>query len=80
MLIPAYNEEKVIVQTVEHILGSDYRDLEIVVIDDGSQDNTSGVLRARFDNDPRVSLVRVSNGGKAKALNVGLAQRKAKSS
>jgi cellulose synthase/poly-beta-1,6-N-acetylglucosamine synthase-like glycosyltransferase/peptidoglycan/xylan/chitin deacetylase (PgdA/CDA1 family)/spore germination protein YaaH len=73
VLIPAYNEEKVIAKTVERILESDYRDLEIVVVDDGSQDNTSGVLRSRFDNDPRVSLVRVTNGGKAKALNVGLA-------
>jgi hypothetical protein len=51
-LIPAYNEEKVIAKTVERILESDYRQLEIVVVDDGSQDNTSGVLRARFDNDP----------------------------
>jgi cellulose synthase/poly-beta-1,6-N-acetylglucosamine synthase-like glycosyltransferase/peptidoglycan/xylan/chitin deacetylase (PgdA/CDA1 family) len=72
VLIPAYNEEKVIAKTVERILESDYRSLEIVVVDDGSQDNTSGVLRGRFDNDPRVSLVRVSNGGKAKALNIGL--------
>jgi cellulose synthase/poly-beta-1,6-N-acetylglucosamine synthase-like glycosyltransferase len=72
VLIPAYNEEKVIAKTVERILESDYRSLEIVVVDDGSQDNTSGVLRGRFDNDPRVSLVRVGNGGKAKALNIGL--------
>jgi cellulose synthase/poly-beta-1,6-N-acetylglucosamine synthase-like glycosyltransferase/peptidoglycan/xylan/chitin deacetylase (PgdA/CDA1 family) len=76
VLIPAYNEEKVIAKTVERILESDYRQLEIVVVDDGSQDNTSAVLRARFDNDPRVSLVRVTNGGKAKALNVGLAHAK----
>jgi cellulose synthase/poly-beta-1,6-N-acetylglucosamine synthase-like glycosyltransferase/peptidoglycan/xylan/chitin deacetylase (PgdA/CDA1 family)/spore germination protein YaaH len=72
VLIPAYNEEKVIAKTVERILESDYRDLQIVVVDDGSQDDTSGVLRDRFDNDPRVSLVRVTNGGKARALNVGL--------
>ncbi|MGD0141584.1 MAG: glycosyltransferase [Rhizomicrobium sp.] len=76
VLIPAYNEEKVIAKTVERILDSDYRAVEIVVIDDGSQDNTSGVLRGRFDNDPRVSLVRIANGGKAKALNVGLTYAK----
>ena len=76
VLIPAYNEEKVIAKTVERILESDYRDLEIVVIDDGSQDNTLGVLHARFDSDPRVSLIRVANGGKAKALNVGLTHAK----
>jgi peptidoglycan-N-acetylglucosamine deacetylase len=76
VLIPAYNEEKVIAKTVERILDSDYHALEIVVIDDGSQDNTSKVLRDRFGNDPRVTLLRVANSGKANALNIGLEKAK----
>jgi cellulose synthase/poly-beta-1,6-N-acetylglucosamine synthase-like glycosyltransferase/peptidoglycan/xylan/chitin deacetylase (PgdA/CDA1 family)/spore germination protein YaaH len=74
VIVPAYNEEKVIVKTVERILQSDHRDLEVIVIDDGSVDNTSDVLRAAFSADKRVMLLRVPNGGKAAALNVGLAQ------
>jgi cellulose synthase/poly-beta-1,6-N-acetylglucosamine synthase-like glycosyltransferase/peptidoglycan/xylan/chitin deacetylase (PgdA/CDA1 family) len=74
VIVPAYNEEKVIAQTVERILESEHRDLDVIVIDDGSQDNTSGVLKAAFGSDQRVSLIRVANGGKAEALNIGLAR------
>ena len=42
VLIPAYNEETVIVGTVEAALASDYPSLEVVVVDDGSQDRTGG--------------------------------------
>jgi cellulose synthase/poly-beta-1,6-N-acetylglucosamine synthase-like glycosyltransferase/peptidoglycan/xylan/chitin deacetylase (PgdA/CDA1 family) len=74
VIVPAYNEEKVIAQTVERILESEHRDLDVIVIDDGSQDNTSGVLKAAFGSDQRVTLIRVPNGGKAEALNIGLAR------
>ena len=74
VLVPAFNEEKVIGKTIAGLLASDYRDLEILVIDDGSADNTSGVVREQFGNEPRVALIRVPNGGKASALNTGLAR------
>jgi peptidoglycan-N-acetylglucosamine deacetylase len=76
VLVPAYNEEKVIVKTVERILGSDHKDLEVIVVDDGSADNTSDVLQAAFGDNPRVMLIRVTNGGKAAALNIGLSHAK----
>jgi len=74
VLIPAYNEEKVIAVTVERILASDYRNLEILVIDDGSLDRTAEVIRQRFADEKRVNLISVPNGGKAQALNMGLHQ------
>ncbi len=76
VLIPCFNEEKVIVASVERILGSDWKRLEVLVLDDGSKDNTSGVVRAAFANEPRVSLLSFENGGKANALNRGLAVAK----
>jgi cellulose synthase/poly-beta-1,6-N-acetylglucosamine synthase-like glycosyltransferase/peptidoglycan/xylan/chitin deacetylase (PgdA/CDA1 family) len=72
VIIPAFNEEKVIASTVERILASDYRNLEILVIDDGSRDRTAAVIRAGFAGEPRVALISTPNGGKANALNVGL--------
>jgi cellulose synthase/poly-beta-1,6-N-acetylglucosamine synthase-like glycosyltransferase/peptidoglycan/xylan/chitin deacetylase (PgdA/CDA1 family) len=72
VIVPAFNEEKVIGLTVERILESDHRDLEVIVIDDGSQDRTAEVVRNRFGNDHRVVLLSIANGGKANALNVGL--------
>ncbi len=73
VIVPAYNEEKVIAGTVRRILDGDYYNIDVIVVDDGSQDNTSKVVRSAFANDPRVRLLRIANGGKAGALNTGLA-------
>jgi cellulose synthase/poly-beta-1,6-N-acetylglucosamine synthase-like glycosyltransferase len=73
VLIPAFNEEKVIVATVERILASDYPNLEVLVIDDGSKDHTAYIVRSHFTREPRVGVISIPNGGKANALNVGLA-------
>ncbi len=74
IVIPAYNEERVIAQSVRRILESTHRNLEVIVVDDGSRDDTLAVLTANFANDPRVTLVTVPNGGKANALNAGMAR------
>ena len=76
VLVAAFNEEKVIARTVDAALRSDYANLEVIVIDDGSVDATSAVVAERFGEDPRVRLIRKSNGGKASALNVGLSVAK----
>jgi len=73
VLIPAFNEEKVIVTTIERILASDYPNLEVLVIDDGSKDHTAYITRSHFMNERRVEVISIPNGGKANALNVGLA-------
>jgi len=73
VLIPAFNEEKVIVTTIERILASDYPNMEVLVIDDGSKDHTAYIVRSHFLNESRVGVISIPNGGKANALNVGLA-------
>ena len=75
VLIPAYNEEAVIVRTIRSVLNSDYKNLHVVVIDDGSQDRTAEVARAAFAGEIRagqLQVVRKRNEGKAAALNYGL--------
>ena len=72
VLIPAFNEAKVIVSTIERILASDHAALEVLVIDDGSSDHTAYIARSHFSGDPRVSVLSIPNSGKAGALNVGL--------
>ena len=73
VLIPAFNEERVIVDSVRRVLASEQVELEILVIDDGSSDATSAVVRKAFADEPRVRLLTLDNGGKARALNRGLA-------
>ncbi len=74
VLIPCFNEEKVIVPSVSRILASQWRRIEVLVLDDGSKDGTARVVREAFADEPRVTLLSFENGGKARALNRGLAQ------
>ena len=75
VLIPAYNEEKVIERTVQAALASDYPNLRVIVIDDGSRDGTLEIARAAFQREAssgRVLILTMPNAGKAEALNFGL--------
>lgn len=72
IIIAAYNEEKVIVQTIRSLLASSYPSFEIIVVDDGSPDGTSDIVREHFTAESRVRLFTKANGGKAEALNFGL--------
>ncbi|MEO6655888.1 MAG: polysaccharide deacetylase family protein [Pyrinomonadaceae bacterium] len=71
VIVPAFNESKVIVRTIESLLESDYRNFQIVIVDDGSSDDTFALGKIKFGNNPKVSLVSKINGGKAEALNFG---------
>ncbi|HTH50308.1 MAG TPA: glycosyltransferase, partial [Pyrinomonadaceae bacterium] len=71
VVVPAFNEEKVITRTIESLLASDYRNFEIIVVDDGSSDDTYNVVKAAFEKEPKVAVFTKENGGKAEALNFG---------
>ncbi len=72
VVIPAYNEEKVIVRTVLSILTSPFPNFDLIVVDDGSTDATYEVLTKAFSDDQKVKIFTQSNGGKASALNYGI--------
>jgi biofilm PGA synthesis N-glycosyltransferase PgaC len=74
VLVPAYNEEAVIAANVQAARAVDYPELEILVLDDGSTDDTVGAAMAAAEGDTRVEVVRDPvNRGKAERLNLGLA-------
>lgn len=76
VVIAAYNEEKVICKTVNSILFSDYPALEILIIDDGSTDDTAVTVQKTFANHPLVRLIKKHNGGKSSAVNLGFKEAK----
>lgn len=73
VIIPTYNGQYIIVKTVESVLDQSKQDLEVdIVVDDGSSDDTRGVVE--IFNDSRVRYFYKTNGGAASARNFGLSK------
>ncbi|MGE5682381.1 MAG: glycosyltransferase [Bacillota bacterium] len=73
IIVPAYNEEIHAVKNLKNLLAADYPDCEIVFVDDGSKDKTFEAVSKAFADDSRVLVLTKPNGGKATALNYGIA-------
>lgn len=74
VIIPVYNTEQYLSRCLDSVIASDYRNLEVICIDDGSTDNSLMVLREYATKDDRIKVVDVPNGGVSKARNIGLDQ------
>mgnify|MGYP001150238020 CR=1 FL=1 len=72
IIVPLYNGERYIKETILRILNSSYKNLEIVVVDDGSIDNGAKICRDIQKNDSRVLIYSKTNGGIADARNYGV--------
>ncbi len=70
IMMPAYNAEKFIAEAIESVLTQTYQQWELLVVNDGSTDNTAAVV-AGF-TDPRLKLIEKENGGEASARNLAL--------
>lgn len=83
VIIPVYNEEKVLGKSIQSLLNQDYSNYEIIIVNDGSTDNTKSVAESlvgyhkAVHSDIKVSLITQTNSGKAKALNAGIQYSKA---
>ena len=73
VIIPTFNGEKFIVEAIESVLDQSYKNFEILVVDDGSTDNTISVLKT-FKG--KVQILQKPNGGPASARNLGIRHSK----
>lgn len=72
VLVPAYNEQLTLRNSIQSILNQTYQNLEIIIIDDGSTDHTNSIAKDIENKFERVSVVTKGNGGKSSALNFGV--------
>ena len=72
VILPVYNGECFVGQTIESALRQTYRNLELIVIDDGSTDHTHKIVKRMAEQDQRIRLIRQPNAGIAGARNRGL--------
>lgn len=78
IIVPVYNEGKILNKSIQSLLDLNYKNFEIIIVNDGSTDNTQEVAESFVGfkkgrtNLVRISLINKENGGKASALNVGI--------
>ena len=75
VVIATYNMGQFIAQAIDSILQQTWKNLEIIVVDDGSKDNTTEVM-AQYQNEPKVIYIRNENQGQPKAKNCGIKNTK----
>lgn len=70
IIVPVYNREKTLRRCIDSILASDYKNIELVIIDDGSTDGSWDIIQSYSDD--RIKSVHATNGGVTVARNLGL--------
>lgn len=73
VVVPVYNAAKFIDKCLTHLVHQTYKNLEIIIVDDGSQDNSVAVCQKYADMDARIKIMCQENSGPANARNNGLA-------
>ena len=72
ILVPCYNVEKYLPQCLDSIVNQTLKDIEIIVINDGSTDSTLDIIKQYAKNDKRIKIIDKENEGYGKSMNRGL--------
>ncbi|MBR6757368.1 MAG: glycosyltransferase family 2 protein [Bacteroidaceae bacterium] len=74
IIVPVYNAENYIVQCLDSILNQTFQDFEVIIVDDGSTDNSAKICNKYAEQDHRIILIKKSNGGVSAARNIAISQ------
>ena len=72
VVVPAYNSEGTILRCINSILNQTYQDIQLIVVDDGSEDGTRTIVEEFQKQDSRIELISIRNSGVSHARNVGI--------
>ncbi len=72
VIVPVFNAEKYLLKTLSSIRGQTYRNLEIILVDDGSRDRSLAICREAAQEDGRIKVLTKENGGAGSARNMGI--------
>lgn len=78
IIVPVYNVEKYLEKCIESIINQTYRNIEIILVDDGSKDNSGNICDKYAEKDSRIKVIHKKNGGLSDARNSGLEVAKGK--
>jgi glycosyltransferase involved in cell wall biosynthesis len=78
IIIPLYNTEKYIAETIQSVLNQTYINWELIVVNDGSTDNSTSIVTSFIEKDRRISLINKSNSGVSDTRNIGTEHAKGK--
>lgn len=76
IIIPVYNEEHYLKEGIESVLKQDYENLEILIVDDGSTDNSANILDSFARRDNRIKVIHKENSGVSNSRNLALKEAK----
>lgn len=74
VIVPVYNTAKYLPRCLDSILAQTYNNLEIIIVDDGSTDNSAKIIKSYAQKDPRIKSFHQSNSGLSSARNTGIAK------
>ncbi|MDI6839397.1 MAG: glycosyltransferase family 2 protein [bacterium] len=72
VIVPVYNSEKYFRRCIESIINQSYKNIEIILINDGSTDNSDEICDAYALSDNRIRVIHTKNNGPATARNIGI--------
>ena len=72
IVTPCYNGSRYVAETIESVLAQTYEKWEMLIVDDGSKDNSAEIIRKYAEKDDRIRLIQQPNGGSANARNHGI--------
>lgn len=72
IITPCYNGAKYISETIESVIAQTYLDWEMIIVDDGSEDDSVEIVKKYLERDKRIKLIQQLNSGSAVARNSGI--------